>query len=132
MHMRRAAEAGDGDAMRKLGLCYQHGQNGITKDETTAMKWYELAHAAGCATGTAMIGLCYLEGSGVAQASMTGCAFLSEAAHAGSQAACYNLGCFFASGRYGFPTDLKMTRRWLSMVASAAVEDLPCVPRPDC
>jgi TPR repeat protein len=47
-----------------------------------------------------------------------------DAAGRGSKYACYNLGRAYADGRWGFPKDEKMARRYYSMVASASLDDL--------
>jgi TPR repeat protein len=52
-----------------------------------------------------------------------GATLLSQAAERGSKYACCILGRAYADGRWGFPKDEKMARRYYSMVASASNED---------
>ena len=66
--MRRKAEAGDGEAMCNLGVCYENGELGLAKDKAKAFEWYEKSHEAGYATGTGNLGRCYLYGLGVQRA----------------------------------------------------------------
>jgi TPR repeat protein len=121
---RRKAEAGDGWAMCKLGLWYKNGEKGLAKDMAKAFEWYEKSHEAGDATGTASLGACYLEGDGVPKCQSRANTLLMDAAGRGSKYACYNLGRAYADGRWGFPKDEKMARRYYSMVASASLDDL--------
>jgi TPR repeat protein len=48
---------------------------------------------------------------------------LGDAAGRGSKYACYTLGRAYAHGRWGFPKDETMARRYYSRVASAAIDD---------
>ena len=121
--MLRGAEAGEGWAMYNLGLWYEFGLKGLAKDKAKAFEWYEKSHEAGYARGTGGLGVCYLVGLGVPKCPMRGAMLLGEAAGRGSQNACYNLGCAYAAGRWGFPKDKKMARQYFSMVASAAIKD---------
>ena len=58
-----------------------------------------------------------------------GATLLSDAAGRGSKYACSKLGRAYAAGRWGFPEDETMARRYYSMVASAAIEDCSGVPK---
>ena len=49
---------------------------------------------------------------------------VSQVAARGSKRACYILGLAYAKGPWGFPKDETMARRYYSMVASAAIDDL--------
>jgi TPR repeat protein len=120
----RKAEAGDGAAMYDLGVWYEYGEMGLAKDEAKAVEWYEKSHEAGDAQGTCYLGDCYLDGLGVPKCLVRANTLLSDAARCGSQYACYKLGRAYAKGRWGFPKDEKMARRYFSMVASASLDDL--------
>ena len=121
--MRRKAEAGEGWAMCVLGVWYENGEKGLTKDVAKAFEWFEKSHEAGYASGTCHLGRCYLVGKGVPKCPMRASTLLSDAARGGSKAACYNLGRAYAKGVWGFPKDEKMARRYYSMVASASIEN---------
>ena len=121
--MLRKAEAGDGTAMCVLGVWYEHGQKGLAKDAAKAFEWYKKSHEAGDASGTGGLGECYLDGEGVPKCLVRAVTLLSQAAERGSKAACNNLGCAYAEGRWGFPEDEKMARRYYSMVANATIDD---------
>ena len=122
--MLRKAEAGEGWAMYNLGVWYENGELGLTKDVAKAFEWYEKSHEAGNAGGTSGLGVCYLVGKGVPKCPMRASTLLSDAARGGSKAACHNLGLAYAEGLWDFPKDEKMARRYYSMVASAAIDDL--------
>jgi TPR repeat protein len=122
--MRRKAEAGDGVAMRRLGVWYQLGRKGLAKDLAKAFEWYKKSHEAGDATGTAGLAMCFLVGKGVPKCFARANTLMSQAAERGSKNACCNLGLAYAEGLWGFPKDESMARRYYSMVASASIDDL--------
>ena len=119
----RKAEAGDGGAMHDLGHWYRRGEKGLAKDEAKALEWYKKSHEAGHASGTGRLGACYVVGAGVPKCLVRANTLLSDAARCGSQYACYKLGRAYAKGRWGFPKDEKMARRYYSMVSIAAIDD---------
>ena len=121
--MRCLAEAGNGAAMRNLGVWYKRGEKGLAKDLSKAFEWYEKSHEAGHASGTGSLGACYLVGDGVPKCQSRANTLLSDAAARSSKVACYHLGRAYADGRWGFPKDEKMARRYYSMVASASLDD---------
>jgi TPR repeat protein len=121
--MLRKAEAGVGWAMHDLGVSYKFGKKGFAKDEAKAFEWYKKSHEAGHAGGTGCLGDCYLHGDGVPKCFARGATLLSDAAARGSKYACYKLGRAYAEGRWGFPKDESMARRYYSMMASAAIDD---------
>jgi TPR repeat protein len=122
--MLRLAEAGDGVAMRRLGVRYEHGLKGLAKDDAKAFEWYKKSHEAGDATGTAGLATCYLAGKGVPKCQSRANTLMSQGAERGSKNACCNLGLVYAKGLAGFPKDESMARRYYSMVASASIDDL--------
>jgi hypothetical protein len=119
----RKAEAGDGEAMRILGVWYKNGENGLAKDMAKVFEWYEKSHEAGNVCGTCSLGLCYLFGKGVPKCPVHASTLMSESAARGSKSSCCLLGRAYAKGLSGFPKNEKMARRYYSMVASAAIDD---------
>ena len=119
----RKAEAGDGAAMRRLGVWYEHGLEGLAKDLAKAFEWFKKSHEAGDAVGTGCLGWCYLVGKGVPKCQSRANTLMSQGAERGSKNACCNLGNAYADGLWGFPKDEKMARRYYSMMASASIED---------
>jgi len=121
---RRRAEAGSGAAMFNLGRWYLTGEMGLAEDEAKAFEWYSKSHEAGDASATGELGCCYLFGFGVEKCPMRAATLLTDGARGGSKCACYILGLRYADGAFGFPKDLKLARRYYSMVATASEEDL--------
>jgi hypothetical protein len=119
----RKAEAGDGAAMRRLGVWYEHGLEGLAKDLAKAFEWFKKSHEAGDAVGTGCLGWCYLVGKGVPKCQSRANTLMSQGAERGSKNACYNLGLAYAEGLWGFPKDETMARRYYSMAASASIKD---------
>ena len=119
----RKAEAGEGEAMCVLGICYENGELGLAEDAAKAFEWFKKSHEAGDAGGTCALGRCYLDGTGVPKCLVRASTLLSDAARGGSKAACHNLGLAYAAGVWDFPKDEKMARRYYSMVASASIEN---------
>ncbi len=64
--LRPLAEQGDAEAQFLIGHMHRTGQ-GVTKDETEAVRWYRLAAEQGNSDGEYLLGLMYSEGWGVAQ-----------------------------------------------------------------
>jgi TPR repeat protein len=120
---RRKAEAGDGRAMRRLGLWCERGAMGLAKDEAKAFEWYKKSHEAGDASGSGYFAWCYVVGAGVPKCLVRANTLMSQAAERGSKYACMKLGLAYAHGLWGFPEDETMARRYYSMVASASIED---------
>ena len=65
--LRRAADAGDADAMTRLGLCYDFGKGGVGVDSTEAVRWFTRATEARNPPVVAYHNLasCYYHGQGV-------------------------------------------------------------------
>ena len=61
---RLTAEQGNNKAMCNLGVCYEYGKGGLTKDEVKAVEWYRKAAEAGDATAMCNLGNCYEYGKG--------------------------------------------------------------------
>lgn len=121
---RRSAEAGDGEAMERLGEAYSFGTHDMAKDKARALEWYRRADAAGSARGTNRLGVYIAHGlGGATRSAHAGAVLMGEAAGRGSQDACHHLGRAFADGSWGFPKDEQMARRYYSKVVDAAIDD---------
>ena len=62
----KAAEAGDAEAMRDLGICYAYGE-GVGQSYAEAVKWFRKAADLGDAAAMFSLGVCYAYGEGVGQ-----------------------------------------------------------------
>ena len=121
---RRKAEAGDGKAMHSLAFFYRDGLHGLGKDNAKAFEWASKSHRVGNASGTGMLGDCYLFGRGVEKNQTFGTQLMTSAAKDGSAVACLNLGNWFAGGCYALPNNLDEARYWFSKVPGCAVRDI--------
>ena len=110
-------EGGDGDAMYVLGVWYEYGECGLTKDNAQARAWYERSAAACDPRGTAMFGKCLLLGIGGPQDNVFGVMNVTQAAELGADVGAYFLGYAFFRGAYGLPKDSVRARYWLKKVA---------------
>lgn len=121
---RTRAAAGDGVAMRQLGISYAFGLCSVDKDLAKGFEWFQKSDDAGDAGGTAGLGVCYLLGNGVAANMALAVTHLTRAAEQGSKRAAYELADCFTAGVHGFPKDAKEARRWYTKVASGSINDL--------
>ena len=115
--LRAKAEGGDGNAMYWLGAWYQHGLNGLAKDNAQARAWYELSAAARDPKGMAAFGEYLLLGLGGPQDTAFGIMNVTEAAGLGSNVGAMTLGEAFFRGTFGLPKDPVRARFWLRKVA---------------
>ena len=113
--MRANAEGGDGDAMWRLGICYENGLNSLAKDDAQARAWYERGAAARCPKALAAYGEYLLCGEGGPQDTTFGLVNITEAAHLGSNLGAVLLGEAFVKG-HGVPKDPVRARLWLKQV----------------
>jgi hypothetical protein len=108
--MRRRAAGGEVEAMRRLGLWYDRGENGVQTDHAQAFAWYKRAADLGDVMATALVGQMYCQGVGVTSNFGLGTARLGLAAAMGSNLACYEL---FATTRMAGLAVTWMLRRRL-------------------
>ena len=109
---RAKAEGGDGYAMYCLGVCYENGRNGVTKDPAQARAWFERSAAARDPCGMAASGDYLLNGVGGPQDIALGLVNSTEAAYLGSNLGAMLLGEAFIKGQ-GVPKDHVRARFWL-------------------
>ena len=103
---RRVAEMGDPKGMYKLGVCYEDGKGGITKDEAKAMEWYQKAAEAGDAAAMCKLGVCYACGQGgLTRDEAKAVEWYKKAAEAGEAVAMLNLGGYYEFGEGGLTED---------------------------
>jgi uncharacterized protein len=119
-----AAEAGKGEAMRRLGLLYQ-GEitdwkgNHLPQDYKQALKWLKkAAEEKDDRVAMLELGKMYAEGRGVNSDSQRGCKWYEYAGETGNPegmmlvANCYKEGI-------GFPKDLRLAYKWFLLAANA-------------
>jgi TPR repeat protein len=84
-------------AQNNLGSNYRRG-NGVQRDYTQALRWYEAAAKLGSAQAKKNLGLCYLNGWGVEKDQTKAASFFSEAYQSGEDRAGYYLACCYLEG----------------------------------
>ena len=103
---RRGAEAGDPEGMYKLGVCYECGEGGLTKDEAKAVEWYQKAAEAGSVRAMCSLGFCYDCGQGgLTRDEAKAVEWYQKAAEAGDANAMCNLGGCYEFGEGGLTKD---------------------------
>jgi TPR repeat protein len=119
----KLAESGDSIAMKKVGLNYQFGTEGIEKDVKLSFSWCKRAHDAGNVKGTALIGYLLLVGRGVTKSRSEGLVYLVSAAERGSDFAAYRLGMAKAGGVWGLSVNSKEAIHWLEKCLSPSCKN---------
>ena len=124
---RAKADSGDGEAMWKLGVCYEYGCYGLAKDDVQSRAWYERSAATRDPRGMAAFGQCLLADSGRESYSLRGSYSLglvnvTEAAHLGSDLGALLLGESFFNGMCGLPEDPVRARYWLKKAVDGECE----------
>lgn len=84
--------------MRNMGIDYEYGQNGKTKNLAEAFKWYKKAAEAGDLEGQYKLGVCYDWGKGVPQDAPKGAYWYCKAAERGHVYAQYMIGLCYDKG----------------------------------
>ncbi len=79
---RLAANQGDSEAQRLLGVCYECG-NGVPQDYVEAAKWYRLSAEQGNIYGLKRLADCYRYGHGVKESRTEAIKLYSKAAAQG-------------------------------------------------
>ena len=117
---RRAAEMGDPEGMRLLGICYFNGYGGLTKDEVKAVEWFQKAAEAGNATAMCSLGVCYEYGKGgLTKDTSKAVEWYQKAAEKGDDYAMCNLGNFYEYGKGGITKDEAKAVEWYRKAAEA-------------
>ena len=110
------AEQGFAEAQYNLGHMYRKGQ-GVTQNESTAIKWYILAAEQGEPVAQFNAGLMYQYGEGVPPNTAAAVKWLTLAAEQGHTFAQYNLGVIYARGK-GDLTDYERAYMWSNLSAN--------------
>jgi TPR repeat protein len=80
--LKKAADAGNADALAKLGQDTYFGNDGITKDPTAAIPLIQAAAEKENPWACDTMGILYLKGEGVPKDSKKATEFLSKGTHA--------------------------------------------------
>ena len=113
--LRKRAESGDVKAQVQLGLAYASG-DGVTADESEAVKWFRKAADQGDAAGEYYLGEVYATGRGVPVDYVEALKWLRKAAAQGEAHAQYNLAAMYLQG-LGVSKDEAEAAKWMRRAA---------------
>lgn len=108
--MKKKAEAGDAGAQFNLGLMYRKG-DGVPKDATKAVEWYEKAATQNQADAQCDLGLMYSVGHGVPEDAVKAAEWYQKAAAQGNAEAQNSLSDIYLFGK-GVPKDVIKSIEW--------------------
>lgn len=120
----KAAEQGDPEAQRKVGLMYDYGQ-GVPVDLTKAAKWYFKSAVQGNAESQHNIAYCYSKGRGIPQDYEKAADWYLRLAEQGNVDAQFNLGYQYHYGQ-GVPKDYRLAMNWFHKAAEQGEMDSQC------
>lgn len=113
--IRKAAEQGDAPAQRRLGACYANGE-GVTKDNTEAVRWYQKAAEQRDVFAQSMLGTHFDKAIGVRQDYTVAAQWYFKAAEQGDAMSQFMLGSYFDEGK-GVPKDGATAAQWFRRAA---------------
>ena len=118
--LRRAAEAGNADAMSNLGSCYKVGAGGVGVDLNEAFRWRKRAVEVPAPPAEAYynLALCYAFGDGTPKNSVEAVRLYKIAAEMGHVQAQFNYGLRLQHGD-GIPCNPVEAFTWLKRAADA-------------
>ena len=103
--LQQAADLGDTEAMRQLGICYENGE-GVDKNLSMAAKLYQLATDRNNAKAMVNLASCYENGHGVPQDLNIAIELLKRAVDLNDSDAMFKLASWYEQGKGGLPQDL--------------------------
>ena len=106
-------------ACHVLGMCYEHGYEGVVKDEKEAVNYYRLAAESGCDEAQLNLGFCYLEGIGVQKDTQLALEYFNKSATAGNESAQFNLGICYLKGLGGIEPNQVLAGKWIQSAANS-------------
>jgi hypothetical protein len=112
-----AAENGVPEAQFMLGVGYQNGSAGLTKDDAEAMKWFQKAAKQGNPTAMNAIGHLYEDGKGAPQNLPEAISWYQRAAEKGDEWAQVRVGRAYTKGE-GVGLDKVEAVKWYRKAAS--------------
>lgn len=119
--IREKAEKGDPAAQNSLGVVYQNGLKGVTRDQHEAFLWFTKSAEQGDADGQSNLGFMYNNGRGVVENKQEAVKWYVMAAQQGHMYAQINLGICYRDGRGVAKNDVE-AYKWFLL--SAAQGDL--------
>ena len=117
-----AAELGNPDAQFSLGVLYEKGEGGLTKNAHDAIKWYEAAAINGNANAAYNLGHILAEGFGIKRNPELAVKWYEKAALLNHATAQYKLGSAYLEG-VGVAKDRALAEQWIKKAAEGGEED---------
>ena len=114
--LKQKAGQGFPDAQYNLGLMYERGE-GVTQDQTEAIRWFQLAAEQGVAEAQYKLGHRFAEGYGVSQGYAEAVKWYQAAAEQGLAVAQIRLGLLHANGE-GVPQDYVQAHKWFNLTSA--------------
>jgi len=118
---RKAADAGNVDAMLNIGSRYMNGID-VRKDMREALAWYRKAADAGNVDAIVNLGVCYHEGTGVKQNIDKAIKYYQKANELGNSDAMLNLGICHLNGT-GVEKNIKTALRYILLAIKSGNTD---------
>lgn len=116
-YLRKAANAGHGDAMFWLSMCYSDG-TGVTQDDVQAFNWMKKSADTGDRISMSMMGLYYKYGLGCERSPRKAYEWYLKSANNGYASAMKHVGdCYFEGT--GVDEDMSQALRWYRKAAEA-------------
>ena len=112
---KKKAEAGDAQAQYNLGVMYYSGE-GVPKDATKAVEWFEKAATQGYAAAQLTLGWMFAKGNGVPKDAVKAIEWWEKAAAQGDVGAQNNLGRMYKYGK-GVPKNHTKAFEWYKKTA---------------
>lgn len=112
----RAAQAGDADAMMRIGYLYLEGK-GRNRNEGLAKRWFIEAATRGDAAAMAALGEMFMTGNGVTKNVDFGFKWLGESAKRGNTYAMISIGLVYEKGN-SVPQNYELAKRWFEEAAA--------------
>lgn len=109
--LRKAADGGIKQAAFALGVAYEHGDGGLTKSQTDATHWFEVAAKQGHVEAEVSLGTQYFLGRGAPKSYVDAAHWYERAAEHNDVAAQYLIASMYEHGD-GVKQDLKKAQHW--------------------
>jgi TPR repeat protein len=110
------ANAGNAWCQRMIGIYFDNGDGGLTKDPSEAVKWYRKAADQGYVDGQLRLAGCYFEGTGVEKDPVEAAKWFRKAADQGNAGAQSIIGSLFLEG-IGVEKDPAEAVKWCRKAA---------------
>gem|GEM_PF-4020305 len=118
----KAAEAGDVEAMRQLGLAFLSGQGEVRQDNRKAFEWLRQAAERGDSTASYIIGSLFHDGHGMIPDHPSAIEWYSIAADQGSIEANYMLALYYYAGEWVARDETKANQFMLRAAEAGSID----------